>query len=84
MDNGKVRLASSRETDAMGKPTNWQAIDIDGVLTADETHLAHATFNIFVLTHIKDRGNNTPVVAYLHADNSRIVVCGSRVICETA
>jgi len=84
MDKGKVCLASSQDTDAMGAPTNWQAIDLDGKLTADEILLAQATLNRFVLSRIGERSESTPVIAFLHRDNSRIVVCGSRVICETA
>lgn len=84
VNNGKVCLASSQETDAMGARTNWQAIDIDGELSADEILLAHKTLHRFVLCGVEESRRRTPVIAFLHRDNSRIVVCNTSVFCEVA
>jgi hypothetical protein len=84
VNNGKVCLASSQETDATGARTNWQAIDIDGELSADEILLAHKTLHRFVLCGVEESRRRTPEIAFLHPDNSRIVVCNTSVFCEVA
>lgn len=71
----------------MGEPTAWKVIDIDDDMSTDEIPLAEAILNTFVLIKSKERledNPDKPAIAFLHPDNSRIVVCGQDVICETA